>query len=669
MNRSEYIVKVGIAEEAARNYYGGTVESALSDNEYDSLVEQLKTAGEANGWYEHVPLVEEVAAGVLRVDTAVEGRQNRMLSLEKITTTTALSRFLSRFPAGAKVVYEPKLDGFALSAFYKDGKLASLNTRGDGERGDNILGTVLRNTSIENLPYVIAYKGDLEVRGEVYVTSEGLRESNIVRVNNGDAPYSLERSAAAGAVRSLTPVRYVPLKFTTYDVFSDESFGSCTETMGWVRELGFRTPSDAVNINTEGLTPEQIVDEFGKSVPSLGVPVDGLVLKADDYSIREKLGEGSRHPYWAAAFKYPSLVVQTVFREVRREVGKTGAVSYRLEVDPVEINGSVVSRATGNNAEFIDNLDLHIGDTVLLRKANEIIPEVLGVVKALRPEGAVKYVAPTTCPKCGEQLDTTSSVVWRCENYECVVFERIVHATSRQCLDIEGLSRARVELLVEEELIRTPADLFYLTEETLANLKTGYVKEDGDEAVVGPTVAKTISQSIENARNKAPLMKVLASLGIRNLGQTLSKHLANTYRDIDTILALSLSDFTGMVVRGRRLGESNGTRIYESLRKNREVLQRMKQAGVKSLNEKTEEVVREAKLAGESVVVSGSVPGYTRDTVKELIESLGGVASGSVSKNTTLLVTDPDSTSSKAVKARQLGVKIVSAEDFLASIM
>lgn len=665
--RELYLAQIESVKKAAVLYYEGVEDSPLTDEEYDDLVDTIAETGEMNNWSEHDDLVTKVAAGVIRgADTGIV-RENEMLSLKKITTEAEALKFMETLPAGTKVCLEPKLDGFALSAHYKDGKLVSLTTRGDGGSGDDITANVVANTAIAYLPTKVATLAEFEVRGEVYITADDFEIANEARIANNSKPYTLERSAAAGAVRSLTSVKHVPLTYAIYDIFSDatEIGDSYSENISWAETLGFFPARNAYTPSEASMTVVQQVQDFSNKRPTMQEPTDGLVIKVDSMATRKKLGTGSRHPHWAVAFKYPTTVMRTVLRGIKRSIGRTGAVTYVAHFDTIELDGSKVARATVNNATFINALDLHIGDTIFVRKAKQIIPQVRGVVISERKANAVKYVAPTTCPTCEQEMDTTSSLIWRCDDPTCATLENLIYATSKDHLDVAGLSRGRVEMMFDAGLVATLTDFYKLSVDDIANTPTGRESDKtGEEFVIGQVVAKTIFDGLEKAKSQ-PLNRILSAVGVRHLGRSMSRDFAKNYSGIDEILALTVNDVANYMMKGRKIGESNAKRLISDLNRRRETFLELKELGFEALNAQAVTLSTETgKLDGEKIVVSGSVPGYSRTTIQEAIEAAGGVSASSVSSTVTFLVADEASASSKVVKAQKLGIRIVSPEDF-----
>jgi DNA ligase (NAD+) len=409
--------------------------------------------------------------------------------------------------------------------------------------------------------------------------------------------------------------------------------------------------------------------KFGKAKNTIPFPTDGIVVKIDSLPLRAELGNSERSPRWAIAYKYEAEIKETVLRNIVRDVGRTGAISYVAEFDTVELAGSEVSKATLNNSRFIEELDLHIGDTIMVRKANEIIPEIVSVVFAERAgKNLAPYVAPTTCPNCSEELDTTSSIIWRCENPECAVANRILHAINRDNLDMDGISSKLIEKLLEANLINDVTDLFNLTVEQIAALETGrfYKIDDeatgrkaGDPILVGELMAKKHYGNIQAAKDRE-LNRIISSLGVRFLGRTFSAAYAKHFKSFDKVVNASVEELQGIdKVKDKAVAIRAGFDAIQPL------LEKYRAVGFLNMD-KVEEVVLGTALKGESVVVTGTVPGYGRNEVKDLIAAHGGVAGGSVSGKTTLLVAPADERdTSKAKKAISLGIEIITPEKFL----
>lgn len=696
--RKTYLAKVETLRKAALAYYIDGADSELTDEDYDLLLHTVTAMGEGYNWDEHVALAEEVAGGsTLSNDADKVTHRTRALSLAKAQDAETLEKFLQKMKEkNAAVLLEPKLDGLAMITIYRDGKLVQVATRGDSRVGQNVTARALQ-ANIKGMPKTIDYKGELEIRGELFMTAEdfvtaqAVRDRNNVRENCKIAEpghtaknctahskkYKLARSAVSGLILSKDEKRIdgATMTFGAYDItpVSGSAVGevSYTALLNLATELGFITTASMLDgmFSARDSIHDRVV-MFGKVKNTIQFPTDGIVVKIDSLPLREKFGNSERSPRWAIAYKYEAEIKETVLRNIVRDVGRTGAISYVAQFDTVELDGSEVGKATLNNSRFIEELDLHIGDTIMVRKANDIIPEIVSVVfKAREGQNLSAYVAPTTCPKCSEELDTVSSIIWRCENVECAVANRILHAVSRDHLDMDGISSKLIEKLLEAELISDVTDLFNLTVEQIAGLETGrFYKIDnkeakaGDPILVGETMAEKHYANIQVTKERE-LNRIISSLGVRHLGRTFSKSYAKHFKSFDKIVNASVAEFQGIdKVKDKAVSIRAGFDAIQPL------LEKYRAVGFTNMDT-IEEVVLGSALAGENVVVTGAVPGYGRNEVKDLIEAHGGVAGGSVSGKTTLVVAPQDERdSTKAKKALSLGIMILTPEQFLAKL-
>jgi DNA ligase (NAD+) len=672
--RATYLNGIQEAETASKAYYVDGADSPLTDDQYDVLVEQLVRLGEANGWTEHVKLVEQVAAGAAAGNGDVTHRA-RMLSLSKAQNEDELQKFIGKMDLhSAKLLIEPKLDGLAIVANYVDGKLVQVATRGDSRTGQNVTARA-KQATIKGLPNTIPFLGDIEFRGELFITRKDFEIAQTFRTKQGRELFKNPRNAVSGTIQSkdVTRLEGLTMTFGVYDVIhysadaltADDSY---TAQLAKIQKAGFITATSLIPVLADD-TLYAKVKEFGDIRNSLDIPTDGVVVKIDSVKLREKLGHSERHPYWAIAYKYEAEVKETTLLGITRNVGRTGAISYVANFAPVELAETEVTKATLNNARFIAELDLHIGDRILVRKANEIIPEIIGVNFVARDgKNLTPYEAPVTCPNCGSQLDTTSSVVWRCLNPECAQANGIIHAVSRDHLDIEGLSTSIVERLVEEEFIQDVTDLYTLSVNKLASLPMGGINKDGTKRALGQTVAKKLVANIQGSKSQ-PLNRILSSLGVRFMGRTFGRRFALHFKTFDAAVNATVEQM--QQVDGVK---DKAVDIRAGLNAQQVLLAKYRQVGFEALSVAAGTATAgdalaasSALLEGQSVVITGGVPGFSRTEAKELIEDNGGTAGSSVSAKTTLLVAPADEReTSKAKKAQQLGIRIVTPEEFLA---
>lgn len=634
---------------AAKAYYDTDVE-LMTDADYDSGIETLRIAVADDPALapQFTDLLDTVAAGQSAGGDVTHS--SLMGSMDKATSLDAVASFVGKLTGLA--VLEPKMDGLAVAATYRDRRLVGLATRGDGRTGEDVTS---RADRISGLPLRVPWEGLIEVRGEVYMSATDFDQTNTARVAAGKPAFVNPRNAVAGALRKETLVHSVAMSFAAYEVTGLES-SSHLERMHALDRVSFATAHALTPFLPAADSAADVlarIDEFGAARATCGFPTDGIIVKADQDSDRARLGEGSRAPKWAIAYKYEAETVTTVVEGIEVSVGRTGRMALRARVDPVFVGGTTITFASLHNASWLAERDIRIGDTVVIKRANDVIPYIESAVLDLRPDGAVPFAAPAACPQCGEPWNT-DTLLWRCESPECSVLGRIVYAAQRGCLDIEGLGTEIATVLVDGGHVATIADLFDLGVVQLAAL------EVGGRSLGASTARKLVA---EIARAKAvPFNRVITALGVRMTGRTMGRRLAAAFPTMAALRAASWEDLAA--VDG--VGEVKARVIAEGLDSLARVIDRLALAGVNMGAEPAADE-GELALAGMTVVVSGSVPGLSRNEINEVIEANGGKASGSVSAKTSLLVSEPSS-SSKYVKASELGVRIVSPVEFLAMI-
>lgn len=643
--------EAGKLREAARAYYDSDT-LLMSDAEYDEGIVRLREAAvefpELAG--EFHDLLEEVAAGQ-SVGGDVE-HPTLMGSLDKVTTVAGVKEFVAR--VGGPVTVEPKLDGLAARVVYDSGQLALVATRGDGRTGEDVtqqarrldlLPTTLNGTALDGASF--------ELRGEVFMREADFPKANQVRTSEGGIEFVNSRNAAAGILRRGAAVYRGLLQFAAYD--AQET------TLPAADEAGFYTSVSLQDI--PGYTPDPVTDadEVERLVAAIGAarakltfPIDGVVIKASQPADRERLGEGSSTPRWAVAYKYEAETAVTKVVAITTDVGRTGRLAIRLEVEPVFVGGATVTYASGHNVSWMQERDIRVGDTVRIERANDVIPYVSEVLLDERPESSEVWTPPESDP-LGNPWDK-STLLWRSTSPELSVLGRVHYATSRDCLDIEGIGMELATALVEQGLVTNVADLFYLDEATLATLTLASGRK------VGQLNAGKIMQELEKAKGAA-WNRVITALGIRATGRTMGRRLAAEFPTMDQFRHATVDALS----RVEGIGRLKAMTIREGVQELAAagILDRLAAAGV---NMGTEPDVSEAAaqpLEGEVVAVTGRVGTLTRTEVQERIESLGGRASSSVSKRTTILVADPEATSSKVRRAEELGVRIVAPSEFL----
>lgn len=662
----DYPAAIKQAQQAAQAYYGDG-ESGISDDAYDYLLDEIQEYEKANPdkVIEH-GLFTAVAAGV-SVDKKQVQHHPPMLSLDKISQkkqdeTQAFTKFIAKH-AGQKLTVEPKLDGIALTLHYKDGRLVQAATRGDGRYGEDMTSNVLFHKP-KNLPLTVSHAGEFEVRGELYMTEDDYTETNRIRAEHGAEILANPRNGTSGAFRREQKEYAAVLSFAVYDVIVDSDANTYSENLDWVESLGgFVTARSLLPVKvSQAGDALAVVKALGEARPSLDFPIDGATVKIDSLEERDRLGIGSKSPKWAIAFKYENEVAITKVNDILVSVGRTGRIGLRAYMDEVGISDSEIEYASVHNVEWVQNMDLRIGDTVVLEKAGDVIPQVQDIILAKRPADSVSWVPPQTCPQCDEPWNKDSKL-WRCETPECSVLGTIIYVAGRDIMDWDGFSTSAITYLVENEIVNDIADVFSLTVDDLASVHMGRTKDDGTPVLLGQTRAKKIHQSIQDSKAQ-PFARVLSSLGIRMLGRTFGRRLSQRFTTMDAVQALSLDEWKALGDMG--IGEKRAEVFYEGIEARAGLIQKLRDAGVNMGEQDSQDGSQE--LAGKKVVVTGSMKGsplgeLSRNQMNELIEKHGGKSSSSVSSSTDILVCGEEG-SSKWKKAKELGKTILTPSEF-----
>ncbi|MDO5413019.1 MAG: NAD-dependent DNA ligase LigA [bacterium] len=635
-----------------RLYY---VEDApeISDYEYDMLMQRLK-ALEA----EHPELIttdsptQKVGGEALSKFEPVQ-HQVPLESLTDVFSYEELFAFGERMdaslPTDHSYVVEPKIDGLSMSLEYENGVFVRGATRGDGVTGENVTENL---RTVRSLPLRIENAPErLIVRGEVYMSKAVFEELNAQRELKGEPLLANPRNAAAGSMRQLDPKvaasRKLDIICFNMQYSSDEKYLSHTETLDAMRSMGFPVvPYKKFNDIKDCV---ERIRWLGENRGDLPYDMDGAVIKLDSLSQRAALGSTAKAPRWAVAFKYPPEKKESRVLDIVVQVGRTGVLTPKVIVEPVRLAGTTVSAATLHNQDNIDRLDLRIGDTVLLQKAGEIIPEVLSVNKAKRPADAVPFSMPTVCPECGSPVvRDEDGVALRCTSPECPAqrLRNIAHFASREAMDIEGLGISVCESLINSGLVKDASDLYYLEAEPVAQLDR-----------MGDKSAKNLIAAIENSK-QAGLARLLCAFGIRQVGQKAAKVLASYYGDLDELMAADAEALTTIPDIG---GITAGFIVnWFGNPQSQDLIHKLRAAGVSFASR---EEKKDDRFAGLTFVLTGTLSRFTRDEASAIIESFGGKASSSVSKKTTYVLAG-ENAGSKLTKAESLGIKIISEEEF-----
>ena len=576
-----------------------------------------------------------------------------LMSLQDVFSMEELNDFLGKtLSAEPDTVFsvEPKIDGLSVALEYVDGKLVRGATRGDGNVGEDVTENI---KTIRSVPMTIENAPPrLIVRGEVYMPKKAFQKLNQRREEEGKSLFANPRNAAAGSLRQLDPKiaakRGLDIFIFNIQLAEGVSFTSHCESLEYLKRLHFKViPYEKLSGIQEIVAKVAAINDNREQLPC---DIDGAVIKVDDLSARERLGATAKFPKWAAAYKYPPEIKPTVVEDIVVQVGRTGVLTPKAVVRPVRLAGTTVTNATLHNQDFISQRDIRIGDTVLIRKAGEIIPEILEVDISKRPQGVQPYRLPLVCPVCGAKTQQDEDGAFlRCTGAECPaqLSRNIAHFVSRDAMDIEGFGSAIVDALIEKDLIHSPADIYYLRQEDMESLWKS-----------GKTAAAKLLASIERSKEQ-DVSRLIYALGIRQVGAKTGKVLAAAFGDLDGMLSASQEELTQIPDVGSITAES--IHQWSIQEQSRHMVERLRQAGV---NFKSKRVISDDRFAGKVFVLTGALSKFTREEASEKIELLGGKTSGSVSKKPSYVVVG-ENAGSKERKARELGIPTLTEDAFL----
>ena len=555
-----------------------------------------------------------------------------------------------------KVEYavEYKIDGLSIALSYENGVLVTGATRGDGYVGEDVTNNI---KTVKNIPLKLRIPTDImEARGEVYLPRASFERLNKIREENGEPLLANPRNAAAGSIRQLDPkvAAERDLRAIIYNILYIEGTEMPSTQSGcleYLKEQGFTVSVPFISDDIDAIV--EYCKQQGEKRHELDYDIDGMVIKVNSLAYQERLGFRAKNPRWAIAYKFPPEQVQTKLEDILVQVGRTGVVTPVAQLTPVTVAGSVVSRATLHNEDYIAQKDIKIGDTVVIEKAGEVIPAVVEVDKTKRDGSERAFVFPPTCPECGTPLvRLEGEAAIRCpNNIHCPaqVREGIIHFVSRDGMNVDGLGPAVINQLYQAGLIKDAADLYYLTKEQLMELER-----------MGEKSADNLIKSLENSKD-CSLAALIFSLGIPLVGLTVAKTLAKTFGSIDSLAQAAYDELVNIDAIGGKIAQS--VTDYFSAARNQEFLQRLKNTGIK-MQEERQEIAKNEAFAGKTFVLTGTLSTMERKTAQEKIESLGGKASGSVSKKTDYVVAG-ENAGSKLTKAQELGITILTEEEFL----
>ncbi|MBI1840715.1 MAG: NAD-dependent DNA ligase LigA [Verrucomicrobia bacterium] len=647
--------------------YYALARPAISDREYDRLM------GELLGLEQRCPDLatpdspSQRVAGRPLSEFRPAQHAVPMMSLDNTYSQSEAREFVNRLikllPGETlEWVVEPKVDGVAVSLRYENGVFELGATRGDGTTGDDITANL---RTIRSLPLHLLGPDApevLEVRGEVYMPTAGFQKMNASRVAQGEEPFANPRNATAGSLKQLDPrsVAARPLAIVLYGVGETRGSFAPTTQLELIQRLaafGLPAPPRTWFCRTMEELLEAI-DELDKVRESFGFETDGAVIKLNDLSLRARVGATSKAPRWAIAYKYEPEQARTLLKSITIQVGRTGALTPVAELEPVLVAGSTVSRATLHNEEELARKDIRVGDTVIVEKAGEVIPAVVGVVMEKRPADSVSFVFPRSCPECGTAVSKTAvedgadaGAVWRCANQDCPAQARgrLEHWCSRGAMDIEGGGEVLVAQVVKSGLVLDVSDWYRLTIEELSGLER-----------MGRKSAQNLLDGIQASKSR-DLYRLILGLGILHVGDGVAKILGREFEDLDALAAAGEERLLSVEDIGEAIARSVVDWFSDS--RNRRLIERLRAAGLNFKSALFQARAAPGPLKGKTFVLTGTLEGMTRDEAAALVESRGGKVSGSVSKKTDYVVAGAEA-GGKLEKARKLGVKVIDLAAF-----
>lgn len=648
-----------LTEYHSKKYYDDD-EPEISDFEYDMLMNELKNLEKQYPDLITTDSTTQKVGGHVKEGFLQVTHEVPLQSLQDVFSIEELEEFDKRVKKQLNsdveleqkfnYVVETKIDGLSVALEYKNGEFVRGATRGNGLIGEDVTENL---KTIKNIPKKLKENINITVRGEVFIGSQEFEKMNEEREILGETLFANARNAAAGSLRQLdskiTATRPLDIFIFNVQKLEGNTFNSHNEQLNYLKKIGFNVnPVHEYCKNIDEAI--QAVNKIGENREQLSFGIDGAVIKVDELDLRQKLGVTAKTPRWAIAYKYPPEQKQTILKDIICQVGRTGAITPMAILEPVKVAGSTISKTTLHNQDFVIEKDLKIGDTVIIQKAGDVIPEVVSVVKEKRTGNEKEFSMPTQCPVCGAPaVREEGEAVIRCTGIECSAkaLRSIVHFSSKVGMDIDGLGYSIIEQLINKELIKTISDIYTLNLEDVASLKKN-----------GKKFAQNLINAINESKNN-DLFKLITALGIRHVGSKLAKTLAKKYKNIDGLINASYEELSMQ----DDVGEITANSIYEFFKQEQtiDLINKLKQAGVNM--ESLDQGPSDNRFEGMTFVLTGALEEFTRDEASDIIEKYGGKTSGSVSKKTTYVLAGEDA-GSKLTKAQSLGVTVISEEDF-----
>lgn len=662
----------------SKRYYADD-DPVISDAAFDSLMRELRDLEQRYPQYYDPNSPTQRVGGYVGEQFAPVRHEQRMYSLDNALDYDELDLWLTRvqehFGQFVPLVCELKIDGSSIALTYERGELSLAATRGDGTTGEDVTANIrtVKDVPLRLQPEALAVARQglvaTELRGEVYLPKTSFTSLNEAAVEEGKSPFANPRNAAAGSLRQKDPSITANRDLSTFIYAianpSDLVIEGQWDLLQWLKRAGFHVNPDVALCETA-----DEVRDFCKRAhdqrDTLPYEIDGVVVKVNSFAQQEEMGYTARAPRWAIAYKFPPEEKTTLLRSIKVQVGRTGALTPVAELDPVTVAGSVVARATLHNVDEVHRKNLRIGDTVIVRKAGDVIPEVVGPVLDLRPANSIEWEMPSHCPSCGSPVfHEEGEAVWRCIAIDCPAQarERLIHWTSRAALDIEGFGEEIIGRLLDAGLVTDVADFYHLTEPQLATLDMGRTNKEGAAIVLGSLMAKKLLDEVEKSKHR-DFARVVFGLGIRHVGRTTADRLVAVFPSMAQLMEASVEELAAVDGVGSVVAEST----YRFLRTpdNIRVIERLRQRGVTMERELARLGTRPQPLAGLSFVLTGSLvkSGLTREEASEQLRALGARVMSSVSSRTSYVIAGEDP-GSKYEKAQELGVPILDEAAFL----
>ena len=641
----------------AKKYYDED-KPEISDFEYDMLMVELRNLEKEFPEFKSKDSLTEKVGGHVKEGFQKVTHEVPLQSLQDVFSIEEVNEYIEKTNEKAnennienkKYVGETKIDGLSAALEYKEGKFVRGATRGNGLVGEDVTENL---KTIKTIPMELNEKINITVRGEVFISKKDFEKMNKKREEEGEELFANARNAAAGSLRQLdskiTKTRPLDIYIFNVQKIEGKEFNSHFEELEYLEKLGFNVNPVRIPCKDEKEI-EDAIKKIGKEREKLTFDIDGAVVKVDDLKFREILGQTSKTPRWAIAYKYPPERKETILKDIICQVGRTGVITPMAILEPVKVAGSTISKTTLHNEDFIKEKDLKIGDTVVIQKAGDVIPEIVEVKKNKRTGKEKDFEMPKTCPVCGaEAVREEGEAAIRCTGIECPakLFRNLVHFASREAMNIDGLGESIIKQLLDRKLISNMADIYSLTLEDVASLKKN-----------GKKFAENLISAINRSKQN-DLYRLITAFGIRHVGTKASKVLAKRYKTLDRLMNVTSEELS--MVEDIGPIASNSIREFFLQDQTIDLINRLKQAGVNM--EYQQEEGEDDRFSGKTFVLTGTLEKYTRGEAANIIEKFGGKTSSSVSKKTDYVLAGEEA-GSKLTKAQNLGVKIISEEEF-----